>query len=41
MNQGFDEHRILEPLRMVPSERAVMMKQTHEKLNENLEGLWD
>lgn len=41
MNQDFDEYQILEPLWMVPLERAIMMKQAREKLNENLDGLWN
>lgn len=41
MNQDFDERQILEPLWMVPLETAIMMKQAHEKLNENLDGLWN
>lgn len=42
MNQDFDEHRIREPLWMVPLEREfITMKQTRKKLSENLDGLWD
>lgn len=41
MNQHFDECRIREPLRDLSFEGVVMKKQTHERLNENLDRLWD